>query len=260
MTAIQRAVVDDLGNINVHGRSGLVVVVKIETATEGEYEDISDRDLFFEVSGKYRVTLAAGDTNKSRKIVLTRAQAAQLPLTAAVDFALVDETPDTPGVLWSGQASAYGFRTAPTGDAEVDGAGTNWTGGTVIIRQANTTPTVIIRREGPPGARVVSFPLYASGRPDAGETLLRLELDTAITFDASRSQASAETGATGSSVFTIYINGSSIGTVTFGAGSSSGTVALTTTTASAGDVLKIVGPNPQDATLAGVSITLSADR
>ena len=46
MSAIQRAPVDDLGNINIHGRSGFVAILKVETVVTNVFEDISASLLF----------------------------------------------------------------------------------------------------------------------------------------------------------------------------------------------------------------------
>ncbi len=167
MTAQQRAVVDDLGNIAVHGRSGLVIVVKVETATEGVYEDISERALFFEVGGKIRLALSEGFDAYSRKIILTRTQAGLLAPQVAADFALHDETSAVPATLWSGQITTFGFRAAPTGAGPVEGEASNWTGGTVVIRAASPEPVVVLRREGVPGPSAIQV-LIDSGDLPAG--------------------------------------------------------------------------------------------
>lgn len=256
MTAQQRAVVDDSGNINVHGRSGLVIVVKVETDTEDVYRDISDDDLFFEVSRKVRVALSAGDDDYSRKIILTRTQVAGLGTIN--DFALLDETPDTPANLWSGDLTTYGFKTAPTGAEEVDGSAINWTGGTVIIRRSEDPPVVVVRYEGPPGSRVVAIPLSVSGRPDASEEY-RIDLDGPIPLVEARCKARVKVASTGAAVFTIALDGSTVGTATFTAGVLIGVVDITTAALSAG-LLTITAPASQDATLSGLTITLSGDR
>ena len=156
MTAIQRAVVDDLGNIQVHGREGIVVLLKIETATAGVYENIADADLFIEVSGKYRVALAAGANVYTRQVVLTRAQVAQLATQQPVPFVVVDETPTSPRSLWAGLITSYGFRVAPTGAAVEEGVATSYAGASVIVQPDADTPTVVVRYDGPTGPQGLS--------------------------------------------------------------------------------------------------------
>lgn len=150
MTATQRAVVDDLGNINIHGRSGLVVVWKVKNA-EGSYLDISASDLFFEIAGKLRVELTAGDDVYSRKSSLTRAQIATLPVNQPLQYALHDETPSSPCTIWSGMVTAYGFRTAPSGAAAVDPGTASWSGATVTVQQGADEPTVVVTYMGATG-------------------------------------------------------------------------------------------------------------
>jgi len=151
MTAIQRAVVDDLGNINVHGREGIVVLLKIETAIADIFEDISASDLFIEVSGKYRVALAAGSDVYTRQVVLTRDQISRLPTNKDTPFVVVDETPTSPRSLWAGTIKAYGFRTAPSGAAVVEGVAASYAGASVTIQPDADTPTVVVHYDGPTG-------------------------------------------------------------------------------------------------------------
>lgn len=62
------------------------------------------------------------------------------------------------------------------------------------------------------------------------------------------------TAATGSTVFTIYKNGSSIGTITVAASGTTGTIATTTTPNFAiGDILTVIAPGSPDATFANPS-------
>jgi len=150
MTATQRAVVDDLGNINVHGRSALEIVWKVKDA-DGNFLNISASDLFVEIATKLRIALTAGEDNYSRKLTLTRAQIATLPLNQPLDYALHDETPSSPATIWSGLVTAYGFRTAPSGAAAVDPGVSSWTGATVTVLQAESVPTVVVTYMGATG-------------------------------------------------------------------------------------------------------------
>ena len=70
--------------------------------------------------------------------------------------------------------------------------------------------------------------------------------------------AKAGTAATGSTVYALARNGTGIGTVTFAASGTTGTVSITATTNFvSGDVLTVTGPATPDATLANVGITLA---
>lgn len=107
------------------------------------------------------------------------------------------------------------------------------------------------------------FALYSSGLPGNNETLVRYEIPDAITFPAGMtlSLASSDVAATASAVFSVQKNGVTFATITFAAAASDGTfIAATPTTFAAGDLLTVIAPTPQDATLSGVSITLSATR
>jgi len=152
MAARQRVVVDASGNIAVHGRAAVVLLWKELVTAPSTYRDISALDLFFEVSGKYRVELAPGDDVYSRKIILTRAQVAQLGLSATTPFALLDETPVDPRTLWSGEIQAYGYRAAPPGAGPIVGTGVDVSSASVILSaDGSGDPVVILQYEGVPG-------------------------------------------------------------------------------------------------------------
>jgi hypothetical protein len=150
MSATQSAVVDDLGNINVHGRSALQVVWKVKSA-EGAFLNISASDLFIEIAGSVRVALTAGEDDYSRKLSLTRAQIAALPLNQPLSYALHDETPSSAATIWSGKITAYGFRAAPPGADAVEPGTASWTGATVTVMQGESVPTVVVTYMGATG-------------------------------------------------------------------------------------------------------------
>jgi hypothetical protein len=81
-----------------------------------------------------------------------------------------------------------------------------------------------------------------------------------VTFPAGL-QAYAQVPATASTTLDAQHNGTSIGSITFGAGSSTASFALATDTILApGDRLAIINEDPADATLADLSITLLGKR
>lgn len=81
----------------------------------------------------------------------------------------------------------------------------------------------------------------------------------ALPINLTGSQAKANTAATASTTVTINKNGSSIGTIVW---ATSGTTGAFTFSAGvnlvAGDVLQLVAPNPADATLANIGVSLAA--
>ena len=119
MAAVMPPVVDEAGNIDLHGRSSLYIPVKFREG--GVYQDISDWALFFEVSGQFRVALAAGPDVYTRIIRATWADTEDVVPWTRANFALVNETPVYPVVPWSGVIQGYGYRTAPAGPAYVQG-------------------------------------------------------------------------------------------------------------------------------------------
>lgn len=145
MPAIQTALVDASGDISVHGRAAFVIVVKFGTGVAGVYRDISADSLWFEIAGITRLELAAGDTIYTRKIVVTNDVVTELPLNGETQFDLRNETPEYPDVPWSGVITAYGYRTAPPGEAGPVGTQPPVSGATIIVETLEGVPTVIIQ-------------------------------------------------------------------------------------------------------------------
>jgi hypothetical protein len=105
--------------------------------------------------------------------------------------------------------------------------------------------------------------LFIPGQPAASAMVFQFVVPRAISFpvDLVGSLAKAGTAATSAAAFTLRRNGSNIGSVDFAGGASAATFTLAGGGIfAAGDVLEILAPSPQDATLADVSITLMASR
>jgi hypothetical protein len=77
------------------------------------------------------------------------------------------------------------------------------------------------------------------------------------------SGGSCKTAATASTVYTIYQNGTAVGTITWAASATTPTLATTggvALTFNPGDIITIVGPATPDATLSNWSVTLVSTR
>lgn len=99
---------------------------------------------------------------------------------------------------------------------------------------------------------------FDTDRPATGELLVKI-YPLGVTFPAglTESQAGAEVAASADAVFSITKNGVEFATLTFPAASAEGVFACATdTTFESGDVLRVIAPNPRDATLSGVAATL----
>jgi hypothetical protein len=102
---------------------------------------------------------------------------------------------------------------------------------------------------------------FSQGKPDVSSSLFRLAAPRAFTLPANLagSIAKAGTAATASTVFIIKKNGSQIGTMTFAAGGSTASFSLASQVSVAvGDIIDMVAPATQDATLSDVSVTIAA--
>lgn len=115
--------------------------------------------------------------------------------------------------------------------------------------------------QGPPGEGdradiMASIP----GRPRVAEIIYRIEMRFDGEFNTALSGASADVAATGTAVFGVTKNGAEFATVTFDE-SAVGNIALTNGGEfEAGDIVRIIAPDPRDDTLADISITLAATR
>ena len=98
------------------------------------------------------------------------------------------------------------------------------------------------------------------GVPTSGQRLVHFKSRKAFTIVPAQCFAEAGVAATGSTVFTIKIGGSSAGTVTFAPGSTSGTFNITTPVCPLLTLFEVVAPSPADATLASVEILLTVIR
>lgn len=106
---------------------------------------------------------------------------------------------------------------------------------------------------------------FYPGIPTASVKVLYVPITEAITFPANfaGSYFKASANATGSTAFDVQKNGSSIGTVTIGAGSTTATFVTSggaSQSFAAGDLLAIIAPGTADATLADPSFALRATR
>jgi len=103
---------------------------------------------------------------------------------------------------------------------------------------------------------------FAAGKPGASAICARYATPRAVALlvGLPGSVASAETASTGNVSFDLQVNGVSKGSVTFNASSTGSFTFSNAVNLVSGDVVKLIGPGTQDATLADVSITLKATR
>lgn len=103
-----------------------------------------------------------------------------------------------------------------------------------------------------------AIPIFVGGKPAAGGLVMQFICIEAFTLPSSLTgtQAKAGVASTGNVHFDIKKNGTDLGDIVFNA-SSTGTFTFASPTSfAAGDLLQIIAPASQDATLADISITL----
>lgn len=103
---------------------------------------------------------------------------------------------------------------------------------------------------------------FDTDRPAAAELLGKWVAPRATTFRAglADSIANAEVASTGTAVFSFTKGGTQFGTLTFTASATGVFASAADAVFARGDILRIIAPNPRDATLSGVSGTLVGSR
>jgi hypothetical protein len=112
------------------------------------------------------------------------------------------------------------------------------------------------------GSLIYDLNTFYLDAPGNGVLMARWILIRTVNFPANLtgSRAGSKVAATASTVLTIKKNGTSVGTITFGAGSASGTFASSGFGVVIGDVVTVENQATADATLECVSITLAGVR
>lgn len=119
------------------------------------------------------------------------------------------------------------------------------------------------------GAELAAQPFdifaFYPGIPTASAKVCRVPIARAVTFAANfaGSYFTASANATGTTVFDVQKNGSSIGSVSIAAGGTTATFTTTSGTAksfAAGDVFALIAPATPDVTLADVGFVLAGTR
>jgi hypothetical protein len=150
------------------------------------------------------------------------------------------------GTGFTGSAGATG----PTGFTGSAGA----TGPTGFTGSVGFTGSIGFT--GSTGTQIRGLSGFCSGKPAASEIVAGALAPYAFTIVSGNCAARAVVAATASTVFSIRIAGSEIGTITFAAAATVGTFSFTSTTVAVNDNITIVAPASPDATLADISFLI----
>lgn len=96
-----------------------------------------------------------------------------------------------------------------------------------------------------------------AGAPSAGQVLLSMKFPFPVTIVPVSSGLEADVAATNPAQVTFEIGGSPAGTATFSALGDTAQFSLSTTTIPAWTRLRVLAPNPQDPTLADLTLALA---
>jgi hypothetical protein len=99
---------------------------------------------------------------------------------------------------------------------------------------------------------------FCSGAPTANEVVLGAIAAVSFTMSPTTSIAKSTVAATASTVFTIKKDGSAVGTITFAAAATTGTVSITSGSITANQNITVTAPATPDSTLANISFLLRA--
>lgn len=145
-----------------------------------------------------------------------------------------------------------------------NGDGGSITDGVFFVKasdaSADWSDAILIRGER--GGDRYEISNWDSDRPASGEEVIAHIITTNVSFPAgfTGSYARALVASTGAAVYSIQKNGVQIGTLTF-TSSTTGVFAIASPAAFvAGDRFSLVAPNPRNATLSGVSMTVVGTR
>lgn len=170
-------------------------------------------------------------------------------------------------VAWSGSAFGAIARVAPV----------IWNAGDEIAAQTSAayaetyyklddrfeaSESRIVAMEEPAFAYDITF--WQEGKPDESQVLLKVKMPRAILFPtdfAGSTVAPADVAATADAIFSIQKNNVEIGTITYAASSTAGTFSsIGPWSFAVGDLLTIVAPATQDATLTGIAVCLKGTK
>lgn len=254
---------------DVTGTAGASVVVKIQGIPVSTTDPTTNQVLKFDGTNwapaadasATAVTMAGDVTGPSGTSVVVAFQGRALASTAPSDGQAI--VWDATGTTWKPATVASGSTSPLTTKGDLYtyttlgarlGVGTNGQILTADSTQASGLKWV---------APSYDLPVYIPDKPTTSMICARIAVVRAFDLPVSLtgSVASAGTAATASTVFTLYKNTTSIGTVTFAAAGTTGTFSFASAVSfAAGDVVRIIAPATADTTLADISITLMGSR
>ena len=209
------------------------------------------------ITGRLTIDFAAGDVTLTasqyrRHVVFAATNVAsgrELVLPALRRVIVVDNAAGAADLVIRQEATTV---TVPAGASQLLHT-TGSAGGLVAVAPAAQTG----------GAAPFDIAVFFPGQPEAAERLLKLEVARGFSLptDLAGSRGHADTAATAEAVCTLLKNGAAAGTITVAAGSQDAAFALAGGLALIpGDRFELVAPATQDATLAGLALTLIGTR
>lgn len=101
--------VDDKGDINVHGRQGAVIVIPFLN-DDGTARDVSALTMVFECGPALNINLTNGGALNEKVLTLTNDNVKTIAALTNRDFVVLDtSTASTPTPVWVGAVYVYGW-------------------------------------------------------------------------------------------------------------------------------------------------------
>jgi hypothetical protein len=99
--SVMQPVVDENGDIILHGRQGLDLILEFYNA-DGTLRDMTGKNVTFEVGPTVNKTLVVQTTNSQMKLTLTNVDVKAIYAAADKEFVVLDNSQSQPTPVWAG--------------------------------------------------------------------------------------------------------------------------------------------------------------
>lgn len=101
-------VVDERGDINLHGRQGAVITLKFSN-NDGTPEDVTTKAMTFECGPDVNIALTAGGSSDEKLLTLSNADVKTIYNSSKKEFVVLDSSGTQPTPRWIGTVYLTGW-------------------------------------------------------------------------------------------------------------------------------------------------------